>query len=83
MDQDNSIDATEFLYIPLPCLEEIIFKLDASAPGTDFVLTFIRWLAVLLICGEAVPDYTSAQAAVHRGVEMLGILRAYAQHHPI
>lgn len=83
MDENNSIDATYFLYMPLPCLEEVISELDANASGTDFALTVIRWAAVLLICGMAVPEGTSMQAAVHRGVEMLEILRAYAQRHPI
>lgn len=77
MEELDSIDATDFLYMPLPCLEAVVFELDRNAPGTDFVLTVIRWAATSLICGDAVPADTSIQAAVRRGFEMLAILRAY------
>ncbi len=77
MDDNTTIDATDLIYMPLPCLEELVFGLDANTPGTDFVLSVIRWAAMLLICGIAIPDGSNMQMAVERGAKMLAILGAF------
>jgi len=83
MSDKNSIDADELIYMPLACLEGMISELDANAPGTDFVLTVVRWAAVLLICGQVIPKGASMQTGVRRGIEMLAILQAYAKNRPL
>lgn len=78
MNENDFIDVSDFLYMPLPLLEEVIFELDANAPGTDFVFTVIRWAAFMLICGAVCPDGVSPRDGLRRGMTILSILRAYA-----
>ncbi|MFZ3159107.1 MAG: hypothetical protein WA134_02795 [Rhodoferax sp.] len=79
MNENNSVDASDLLDMPLPLLEELIFELEANAPGTDFVLTVVRWAAFMLICGSVCPDGTSPGDGFRRGMKMLSILRAHAR----
>jgi hypothetical protein len=74
MAENTSIDATDLLYIPLVCLEELLSDLDSNAPGTDFVLTVVRQIAFLLICGSVTITGSSKAESSKRGFDMLGVL---------
>ena len=76
MSRENSIDATDLICMPLPCLEELVGEIEDGAPGLTFVLGVIRWAAVLLICGTVELDGSSKQESTQRGFDMLAILRA-------
>lgn len=79
MNEDFSIDASDLMFVPLHCLEELVFGFDAGALGSGLFLDVIRYVAVMMICGMEAPKEMTPEQAFRRGMDMLTILRAHAQ----
>jgi len=79
MAETISVDVSDLLDIPISSLETLILDLDASAPGTEFVLDVVRYVAVLAMCGVNMPSAMSREAVFRRGAAMLEISLNFTQ----